>query len=143
MSLAVLVVDDVPQIVALVAATLAEAGYTVFKATSGVEAVNLLERESIDVLVTDVKMPDLAGPEVVRQAWESNPGLAVVFMTGYSVADEIPCEMLSRTLLITKPFMPSALKEAVEQAEQIERDYASALRKANCGGGSPTSPEGD
>jgi two-component system NtrC family response regulator len=120
----VLIVDDVPQIVALVAATFSESGYTVFKTTCGVEALKILQSEAVEVLVSDVKMPGMGGPELVARAWAFAPNLGVVFMTGYSLGDEIPCEMLSRALIVTKPFLPSAIKEAVAQALNTERKSA-------------------
>lgn len=116
MSTAILVVDDAPEVLTLVGRTLRDSGYMVFEAADGFDALRILRSGSIDLLVTDVKMPQLSGPEVVSRAWEFAPDLPVILMTGYSVADEIPCEMLCRALLLTKPFLPNALREAVSAA---------------------------
>ncbi len=112
----VLVADDVFEVLTLIGGTLRKTGYTVFEASGGVDALRILQSQPVDVLVTDVKMPDLTGAELVRRAWQLNPDLAVVFITGYFAANEVPCEMLRQTLVLTKPFLPNALRQAVTQA---------------------------
>jgi DNA-binding NtrC family response regulator len=52
-------------------------------APDGYEALRILEREHIDVLITDVMMPGLTGVDVAKQALVMRPDLRVIFMTGY------------------------------------------------------------
>lgn len=127
MGTAVLVVDDIPEVVDLVAKMLRDSDHDVLEATDGGTALEILQTEAIDVLVTDVRMPGITGPELVRRAWEFAPDLPVVFITGYSVADELPCEMLSRALIVTKPFIAKALRDAIAQAL---RDRARPARRS-------------
>jgi CheY-like chemotaxis protein len=115
MKATVLIVDDNPDVVKLIGGTLRESGYEVLEATGGSAALSMLRSESIDVLVTDVKMSGISGPEIVRRAWEFAPELPVVFIMGRPVADDIPCAMLSRARIVTKP-SAKALRDAIAQA---------------------------
>ena len=62
-------------------------GYTVVEAASGQEAIDLLadvDAAPIDLLITDVVMPGLDGPTMIRQVRETHPDLKVVFISGYT-----------------------------------------------------------
>ena len=112
----VLVVDDDHAVRATTAALLAEMGYHVLEAGSGGEALEVLEEEQpIHVLLTDVVMPGMTGPELARLARQRFPNLAVVFITGYSDPDA-----LSGTgglvYLVRKPARPQDLVEKIEAA---------------------------
>jgi len=112
----VLVVDDDHAVRATSAALLAEVGYHVLEAGSGSEAMEVLEEEQpIHVLLTDVVMPGMTGPELARWARQRFPNLAVVFISGYSDPDA-----LSGTgglvYLVRKPARPQDLVDKIETA---------------------------
>ena len=65
---------------------LAELGHTVSEAADGAEAMKLLDKDSFDVIVTDLSLPDIPGEEVAARAAKRQPGLAVVFATFASLA---------------------------------------------------------
>jgi len=81
---AILVIDDDPDIVELTTSFLQHAGFNVFGTTDPEEAIRLVEtNHSIKLVLTDVSMPRLNGPEVVRRALKSRNGdVRVVFMSG-------------------------------------------------------------
>ena len=79
----VLVVDDDDNIRLLIADVLTEAGCRVFRASSGVEAVHVLEAERVDLLITDYDMPGMNGLEVVWWCRMHLPQVATVLMTGH------------------------------------------------------------
>src|ERR1019366_8466104 len=80
----VLVVDDDVRILALTGEMLRVAGYRVLKASVSAEAVLIFERnaEEIDLVLSDVQMPGLTGPELAGRLRQRSPDLPIVFMTG-------------------------------------------------------------
>lgn len=84
----VLVVDDNPSMVKTMADILAMKGYAVQMAESGAQALEILANEQVDILLTDVIMPDMDGVTLYRQARQNHPHLITFLMTAYS-ADEI------------------------------------------------------
>jgi DNA-binding response OmpR family regulator len=81
----VLVVDDEPVIRLLLAETLEEEGFEVLEAPSGVEACMLMEDpDHVDLVVTDLNMPDADGVKVAVCARASNPTVPVLFISGRS-----------------------------------------------------------
>ncbi len=79
----ILFVDDDELVRAPVAEILSGAGFRVLVAGSASEAVRVLVREHVDVLFTDVVMPDLNGIELALHAQQLQPGIRVMFATGY------------------------------------------------------------
>ncbi len=102
----ILLVEDEPVLRRTVGLLLGRLGYTVLTAASGEEALRLAgDRASapIHLLLTDVVMPGIKGPELARQLREQRPGLKVLFMTGY--ADDLLRQELREGLpVIVKPF---------------------------------------
>jgi two-component system cell cycle response regulator CpdR len=82
-TITVLFVDDDELVRAPVAEILRRAGFRVFVAASAPEAVRILVREHVDVLFTDVVMPDLNGIELALHAKQLQPDINVMFATGY------------------------------------------------------------
>lgn len=87
-AVAILIVDDNPLMVKTLADILLLKGYTVLTARSGVEALQILRRRKVDILLTDVIMPNMNGVALYRQARQISPHLTAFLMTAYS-ADEI------------------------------------------------------
>src|SRR5512139_1910235 len=83
----ILVVDDEPAIVSLLATILREKGWEVSEAGSGTEGIDRLERGQYDVILTDLVMPGESGIELLRAAKEIHPDVEVILMTGYATAD--------------------------------------------------------
>ena len=113
----VLVVDDDTVVRTIVRRVLQRAGYTVLEAPDAGHARAFADAEdtSFDVVVSDVIMPGMRGPDLVRLLREGRPELPVVFVSGYT-ADEVAPDMLGeRTRFLAKPFAPSDLLAAVEE----------------------------
>ena len=112
----VLAVEDEPNLRRLVARILDGAGYEVLQAADGHQALTLAQQHPgpIDLLLTDVVMPQLSGPELARHLRRLRPHVAVLYMSGYADSrlarrgvDE------PHVHLIHKPFEPSALLRTV------------------------------
>ena len=108
----VLVVDDEPDIVALVAYHLAKSGYSVLTATSGPEGLALARREKPSLIVLDLMLPGLSGQEVMAQlrADHSTAKIAVLMLTARrEESDRIHGLTLGADDYLTKPFSPQEL----------------------------------
>lgn len=126
----VLLVDDEEGIRRVVARTLRKAGYEVHAASDGQGALALYERfrDGIDVVVTDVVMPGVGGPELVARLRATRPALPVVFMSGHTF-DTLDEQALSPRLdrFLAKPFAPDQLTDCVEQLLDEELGRATRL----------------
>jgi len=119
-SATILVVDDEPAVLNLVKLILEAAGYVVLAACNGQQALALCEnrKHTIDLLLTDINMPDISGPELACQVSEIVPYLLVIFMTGCG-ADSQGIEFLRREgpfsdcEVIGKPFTSAQLLSEV------------------------------
>lgn len=101
----VLLVDDAKQTLCLVAEELREAGCRVWTASDGVEAVEILETERVDIFFTDCDMPRMNGLELIRWSQAHLPHIPAVLMTGHerdAIGDEVwHCGALR---ILLKPF---------------------------------------
>jgi len=113
----ILIVDDEPSILHLTADVLAKEGYAVKGAGSGHDALEMVEREKFDLLLTDVVMPDMDGLELLRRAREVDPSIAAVVMTGYGTVD-ITIESLKAGVqsFLIKPFSVQELRATTKEA---------------------------
>ncbi len=111
----ILVAEDEERIRALLIAVLEDDGYEVIVASNGVDALEAVSGngKKIDLLLTDVVMPKMGGRELAIELEACNPGLKVVFMSGYS--EEIVGARLSgeHRVLLEKPFSLATLLERV------------------------------
>jgi CheY-like chemotaxis protein len=80
----ILIVEDDPQVRATSVASVLELGYGVLEASGPKDALQILQREKISLLFTDVIMPEMSGRQLAEQAKASNPDLRVLYTTGYS-----------------------------------------------------------
>jgi two-component system, cell cycle sensor histidine kinase and response regulator CckA len=108
----VLLVEDEPGVRTLAETVLKKLGYKVLVADSGESALTVWaeKRGSIDVLLTDVIMPQMSGGDLAHRLREMNPRLKVLFMSGYT-DDMIASHgvLAGETQLISKPFTADAL----------------------------------
>jgi CheY-like chemotaxis protein len=117
----VLVVDDEKGVRDLVCRTLKEGGYRTLEASHGGEALELVETnpETIDLVVTDVVMPEMDGRELGRRLGQSRPTLPVLYISAYDVNDIFRRgSPRSSAPFLQKPFPPDHLISSVEQLLQ-------------------------
>ena len=103
----VLVVDDDPQILRLVERMLGSHGVRVITAARAVEALHICEREPIDLLISDVVMPEMDGPKLAERFLKLRPGGSVLLISGYHRDPVLPKS--GRVRFLRKPFFPSDL----------------------------------
>jgi CheY-like chemotaxis protein len=97
---------------------LSEAGHQVISAGNGRAALRMLEqhRDRIDLLITDVVMPEMGGPELAAHLASSRPDLAVLYMSGYTDHALLHRGVIEQgTAFLQKPFLPEALLKKVDE----------------------------
>ena len=114
----ILLVEDESQVRAVAARALRSAGYRVLEATNGRDGVQVArrERDAIDLIVSDVVMPEMGGKEMVELARQFLPSVAVLFVSGYTAGNfPLPTDDPSANTFLQKPFMPQELLAMVRQ----------------------------
>jgi len=115
----VLLVEDEDAVRSFASRALATRGYTVLEAASGVEALEIMDRHEgqVDLVVSDVVMPEMDGPTLLRHLRQRNPDIRIVFMSGY--AEEAFRKNLAADenfIFLPKPFTLKKLAETVKAA---------------------------
>jgi two-component system cell cycle sensor histidine kinase/response regulator CckA len=114
----ILLVEDEEGLRRLNARGLASRGYTVIEASNGIEALEELERHGghVDLVVSDVVMPEMDGPTLLKELRERNPKVRIIFVSGY--AEDAFGKSLSeddRPAFLAKPFTLKQLIAAVKE----------------------------
>jgi DNA-binding NtrC family response regulator len=111
----VLIVDDDPSILEVLEARLSAAGFVVHKAASGPEALELLKTQTTDILVSDIKMPEMSGLELLAKIRAIFPQLPVIFLTAYgTIPDAVDAVKAGAVDYLTKPFDGKELVRKIE-----------------------------
>lgn len=129
----VLVVDDETAVRDLAALALLDHGFAVHRATSGTEALALLDSApgTVDLVLTDVMMPGMTGPELARLLTDRHPGLPVVYMSGYEHRRLANERMIGRDdPCVAKPFAPDHLVAVVSETITAARPGSAPLDRA-------------
>ena len=115
----ILLVEDEEGLRQLNARGLASRGYTVLEAGNGIEAIAVLEQSDgeVDLIVSDVVMPEMDGPTLLRELRQRNPSLKIIFVSGYAedaFQKHLPADGEQFTFL-AKPFTLKQLVNAVKE----------------------------
>lgn len=112
----ILVVEDDPAVRFVTSRALGRFGYSVLTAVSGAEALRILKEvgDAVDLVLTDIMMPDMNGVELSRLVHEAHPDIRVAFMSGYADEELLRQGLLApKTQFIPKPFSPLELADRV------------------------------
>lgn len=124
-----LCVDDEPSILSALKRVFRPHGYTVFTATSGKEGLAILEREPIDVVISDMRMPEMDGAQFLEQVFQRWPETKRILLTGYAdAAATIAAINLGKIWrYVAKPWHDDELVLTVQQAiahRQLKQENA-------------------
>ncbi|HEX4737400.1 MAG TPA: ATP-binding protein [Allosphingosinicella sp.] len=130
----ILVVEDDPRVSRSTVSALEELGYRPIACSSGRDALEMLAHErGIELILTDVMMPEMTGTELVRCAGALYPWIGILFVTGY-VGEAGDAEGLSGFEILRKPFTVAALAEAVATALSRRPTESPPAARAAAGG---------
>lgn len=107
----ILLVENDPALCEMASVLLGRLGYIVFAAANGVDAMSLVHRQCrghIDLLITDVVMPQMSGNELAGRIRALHPQVKILFTSAYSVGDQ-------GVALLQKPFSPSSLVKKIRE----------------------------
>jgi DNA-binding NtrC family response regulator len=113
----ILIIDDEPGICRNCVKILSKMDYDAQYALSGYDALKMMDEKEFDVVVTDLKMSNLGGMEVLRRVKEIHPETMVIVITGYaSVSSAVEVMKMGAFDYLPKPFTPQELRAVVRQA---------------------------
>lgn len=128
----VLIVDDEVSICEVLSAILMEMGYKVETSGGVADAVDKISKNEYDVIITDLKLPDGDGSDILTKAKEFNPDTEVIVITAYGTVDSA-VDMMKRGAYdyITKPFKSEELKITIKNAveRKLLKDENKRLRR--------------
>ena len=118
----ILIVDDEPALLKALATILEESGFQVFTAESGRQATAILSEHQIDLLITDLSMPDEDGIELVRRLKKEHHAFKVITMSGTFGPDLLKAaHFLGADATLTKPMTMAQLLDCIRKLE-VETD---------------------
>ncbi len=124
----ILVVDDEPKSVRLLRLRLEEMGHLLLEAGSVAEASKVLAHELVDLMITDVRLPDGSGIELVGRAREQQSSLPIIVITAYGdIRDAVEAMRRGAAEYVTKPFELEAmalLAERVLESASIRAEHS-------------------
>jgi len=123
-----LIIDDEPLVGQRLKPALAKEGYRVEIYTAPNEAVARLAEKNFDIVVTDIRMEELDGLQVLEQVLKRSPQTKVIMITGYATL-EVAKESLGRGAFefIAKPFRIGKIRETIQKAAQAVRAERGAI----------------
>ncbi len=118
----ILVVDDEAIVLKSCERILSSEGFTVDTATNAKNALSLLEKNFYDLVITDIRMPEMDGIEFMKEVRRKNPDINLIVITGYPSQESIK-EALSLRIIdyLPKPFSPNHLLEVVKSTIEIKK----------------------
>ena len=123
----ILIVDDKQSIVEILTTTLEQEGYECVPYTNGQEALAAIQRESFDLLLCDVRLPDVDGMEILKATRSRHPDTTIIMITAYgSIENAIECMKLGADDYVTKPFNLEEIRAIVAKGLEKVR-----LRREN------------
>jgi two-component system NtrC family response regulator len=113
----ILIIDDEPAQVQALAGFFKKKGFAIEKANSGLAGVKIIEKQAVDLIITDFKMPDMNGLEVLKRAKEINPEIDVIMLTAYGSIETVIHAMRAGAVeYLTKPIDLDQLELVINKA---------------------------
>lgn len=112
-----LLVDDDPGLLKLLGMRLVSEGYSVLTAESGPEALRMLSRDKVDLVVSDLRMDEMDGLQLFSEIQKVQPGMPVIILTAHgSIPDAVAATQQGVFSFLTKPVDKDALYKAIDDA---------------------------
>ena len=118
----IIVVEDETGALVTLCGILEDAGYKVIGLKRGADALETIRRSPFDVVIADIRLPDVSGLEILELAKEINPDAAVIMMTGYaSVETAVDAVNQGAYAYFVKPVNPDEMKTTIANALKQQR----------------------
>jgi len=133
----ILLVEDEAPLRVLAAESLKRLGYSVLQAGNGLEALAVADHQSgkIDVVVTDIVMPRMGGPELVEKLRQERADIRVIFMSGYTEAAALENAKIGPdAILLNKPFSTEVLARKISEIRQGSAEINTMAKSASAAG---------
>ncbi len=134
----IIVVDDEPGTRVTLCGILEDVGYKVVGLKNGSEAVEAIRKNRFDTIITDIRLPDIGGMEILELAKEMNPDAAVIIITGYaSIETAVDAVNQGAYAYFVKPVNPDEIKTAIanvlrqQRLLQENKRLVESLQRAN------------
>lgn len=115
-----LLVDDDPGLLKLLGMRLTSEGFHIFTAESGQEALKLLLKEKIDLVISDLRMDEMDGMALFAEIQRQQPGMPVIILTAHgSIPDAVAATQQGVFSFLTKPVDRDALYKAIDEALEL------------------------
>lgn len=108
----ILVVDDEPSLSSMLNALLSEYGYRLLQASSAEQALQLLQTNHVDLIISDIKMPGMDGDELAEQVQNLYPHIKLQLVSGYS--DQIESDRVLHKRVLFKPYNTNEMLKRVQ-----------------------------
>jgi DNA-binding NtrC family response regulator len=134
----ILVVDDEPSVTGSLSLILTEAGFEVLTAQSFADSTAILKQTAIDLVITDLRLPDASGIDLITHVKRTTPEIEVILMTGYGSLDiTIEAIKAGAYYYLEKPYTPDRLFALVDRALQLAelRNENESLKRTLMGDG--------
>lgn len=135
-SISILAVDDDPFVLDSTSLLLINDGYRVVACDNGKKAIDKLQDNEFDIVLTDIKMPDISGVDILENVHAANKEIPVILMTAYAELDTaIDAIKKGAYDFIVKPYQPEYLLHSVKKAAnhcrlmQMEKNYKQRLEE--------------
>jgi DNA-binding NtrC family response regulator len=116
----VLIVDDEPNTAEIVSRITKQAGFQVKTVTSPGDALEIAENERFDLIISDIEMPGLRGPALLRELKQRGVKCPVLFISGELTPDNLDDSLnVARAMFLPKPFSPKELTDAIWEALKL------------------------
>jgi CheY-like chemotaxis protein len=123
----VLLVEDDPAVRSFVRRTLEDCGYTVLPASEPIEALRLAKKARVDVILSDMMMPNMTGAQFIERFLAEHPAPIVVCMSGFADDELMSDGRAISAAYLRKPFTPIELANAMRDAIDASKRTAAAL----------------
>ncbi len=118
----ILIIDDEKSILDLLSVVFKKEGYSVLTSLSAVKALELIDKEDLDLVLTDIKLPQLSGMEILKYVKENKPDVPVVMITAYGTIKQAVSAFKQGAIdYVVKPFDMDELKIVVAQGLEKRR----------------------
>lgn len=113
----ILLVDDEPEVLHLVTRILSAEGTVMIEARTGAEALAVVRQTRLDLVILDIKLPDMSGTEVLRRIRRTDPGVPVIMVTSYGSVETVRTSMEFGAFdYLTKPFDNQEVRRVAREA---------------------------